>query len=138
MKIKPPKTLAQMKPAPALEIPAGQALQALQTLQRMAISDFPAREAYAIARVIARLQANPDLIATDEARRSIARKFGAEKDGVISVPPDKTAAFLAEYEPIASERIALGIPLIPLSILDHAPAMKPADLVTLEPFLDVQ
>ena len=121
----------------SIVIPVGQALQALQVLQRMATVQFPvAMHAYRIGRVIARLQMHPDLMAADEARATAVRKFGAEKDGQISVAPDRIAEFSAQYGPIAVLPVSLEVPKLPVAILEHAPPMTPADMMALEPFLE--
>jgi hypothetical protein len=137
MKVKAPKKLTEMKAAPGpqpLTMPSGQAFQALQALQRMATMDeFPGALSYRIARVIARLQINPDLMAFDTARAAIVRKLSG---GAPSLPADKLPEFMAEYDPLAMTPITLDLPRLPLAILDHAAKIKPADVMALEPFLE--
>jgi len=117
-----------------MTISIGQALQALQVLQKMGAASFPAKEAYCVARLISRLQIHPDLVALAQTRIASVRKFGAEKDGQIIVGPDRIAEFLAEYEPVAAQPIELDVPLLSISILENAPAMTPAEMQLLEPF----
>ena len=117
-------------------IPVGQALQALELLQRWATAPFPAKDAYQIGRLTARLRMNPDLMAADQARATAVRKFGVEKDGQISVPADKFQQFVDEYGPVANSTCELEMYQLPVSILEYAPPITPADMMTLEPFLE--
>ena len=117
-------------------MPVGNAINALSSFQGLAASNFPARVAYRIGRLITRLQLNPDIMAAEKIRAAAVRKFGTEKDAMISVDPDKQREFSDEYGPVASTMIDLDIQRLPVSILDHAPEMTPADMAVLEPFLE--
>ena len=86
---------------PRLRVNAGQALVALQALQKLAGANFPAMEAFQIAKAIATLNADINVVAIDRTRHAMAKKHGVEKDGMLSVPPEKMPAFLAEYAPVA-------------------------------------
>lgn len=101
-------------------------------LQKLSAASFPAKEAFALAKALAKLRSNADVIATDEARRACATRHGKDNgQGQTVVPPENFAAFIAEYEPIASQEIELDIEPLPLSILDHAPEMTPEDMLAL-------
>ena len=120
-----------------ITMPVGRAVQALQALQKMGQGSFPAREAYWIARLTNRLQDHPDIAAADQYRNASIRKFGVEKEGMISVPTDKLAEFAAEYESVAVLPVDLEVTLLDLSILEHAPPMQPTEMAVLEPFFEV-
>ena len=120
---------------PRLRVNAGQALVALQALQKLAGANFPAMEAFQIAKAIATLNADTNVVAIDRTRHAMAKKHGVEKDGMLSVPPEKMPAFLAEYGPVADASIEVDLAPLPFSILEHAPEMTPAELMALEPFL---
>ena len=67
---------------------------------------------------------------------AMIRKHGVEKDGAISVPPEKLPAFLAEYGPIAEKPIDFELTPLPMAILEHAPEMTPGDMIALEPLFE--
>ena len=120
-----------------IKLPAGQALQALQALQRVFEARFPAKLARKIAKAIAVLSANPDIIATEKTRLVTIRKYGVEAtNGSITVPPEQLISFSEEYGPIATESIGIEMNRLPVEILDYLPdaCMTPADMAALEPF----
>ena len=86
-----------------LKMPVGQALNAHTALQKMMAAQFPAKQAFAISRNIARLGACPDVPACEAARLASIRNFGVPlPDGAgMTVPPERMAEFLAEFQPIA-------------------------------------
>ena len=59
-----------------LKMPVGQALNAHTALQKMMAAQFPAKQAFAISRNIARLGACPDVPACEAARLAAIRNFG--------------------------------------------------------------
>jgi hypothetical protein len=111
---------------------------ALESFQKLsaAAGPLPAVDSFLIARVIAKLRNNPEVVATDAARRAAVQKHGKDNgQGQTVVSQDAIANFLAEYEPVASQLIELDIEPLPLSILEHAPKMTPEDMVPLVEFL---
>ena len=120
---------------PRLRVRAAHALAAIQALQKLSGANFPAMEAFQIAKTLATLTANTTLVATDKTRLAMAKKYGAEKDGMITVPPDKMLAFIADYGPVADAFVELDLARLPFSILEHAPQMTPAEMMALQPFL---
>ncbi len=121
---------------PRLRLAAGQAIVAIQSLQKLMAAPFPAMEAFQIAKALAVLSANPNVVATDRTRLAMVRKHGVEKQGGISVPPEKLPAFLAEYGPIAEKPIDFELTPLPMAILGHAPEMTPGDMIALEPLFE--
>jgi hypothetical protein len=119
-----------------LKMPVGQALNAHTALQKMLAAQFPAKQAFAISRNIARLGACPDVPACEAARLAAIRNFGVPlPDGAgMTVPPERMAEFLAEFQPIAVAEIELDITPIPVAVLERAPDMSPSDMMALEPF----
>jgi hypothetical protein len=121
-----------------MQVPAGQALQALQALQKLANCDIPAMEAFELSRMLAVLTTDPGVVATDKTRFALVKKHGVEKNGGFSVPPENAAAFMAEYQPVATAIIELRAAPLPASILEHAvksaPAMSAMDMMALQPF----
>ena len=118
------------------QIPVGLALQALQTLQKMSSANFPAMDAFRIAKLTAMLSANPDVLAADKTRLALFQKYGEEKDGRITIPsPARQIEFAAEFGPVAEQQITLSLALLPLSILEHAPEMTPGEMQALSTFL---
>jgi hypothetical protein len=120
-----------------ITLPVGRALQALEALQKMGETKFPAKEAYHFGRLLKRLQTNPDILAANQSRIDSAKKFGVEKDGQIAIPPERINEFAAEYEQVAAIPVELDVPVLPVSILDHAPPMLPSEMMALEQFFEV-
>ena len=121
---------------PVLRMPLGQATQALGAFNKMVAAPFPATEAFLIARTISKLNLNPDVTAAEAARVAAVRKFGVQStDGQIAVPPEKMGKFTEEYGPVVLREVELDITPLPISILEHAPKMTPAEMLALEPFL---
>lgn len=119
-----------------ITIPRVQALHAAQGLQKLMASNFPARDAFRISKLVATLNANPDLTALEAVRSATVQRFGVKENGAITVPPERMPEFLAEYEPVAMTPMELEIVPLPASVLDHAPEMTPQDMLTLEPFFE--
>jgi hypothetical protein len=125
-----------------LEITAGAALLALEALHKWLVVPFPVSDAFALGRVIARLKLQPDLAAAETARAAAARAYGTDVGGGQSrVPPDRQAAFMADYGPVANTPLKLDVPRLPVSILEYArthplemPVMTPLEMMALEPF----
>lgn len=119
-----------------IHIPSGQALQALQALQRLFESKFPAKLARQIAKAIAVLSANPDIVALNKTREKLILQYGKEIPGGWAVEPGtkNAVAFSGEYTPIAAEMAELSITPLPIAILNYAPDMTPSDMGALEPF----
>jgi len=122
--------------ASTITMPAGQALQALQTLQRLGSAPLAARDAFAIARATARLLAVPEIVATEAARMAAVRSHGKQVGENYTVPPECMEAFVAEFQPIALRPVRLSGIRIPLSALEAAPAITPAEMMVLDPLLD--
>lgn len=117
-----------------IQIPTGRALAALEVLKKLQADNN--KDAYRIGRVLYRLEAHPDLTAAEQSRMNLVRKFGDEKDGQFSVPAEKQAAFFTEYAAIANETIEIDVPMMPISVLDSAPVMKPGEAALLEAFIE--
>lgn len=124
-----------VKKRPGVCVAAGQALVALQALQKLAGANFPAMLAFQIAKAIATLTADTNVVAIDRTRHAMAKKHGVEHNGVLTVPPEKMPGFIAEYAPVADALIEVEVTPLPFSILEHAPEMTPAELMALQPFL---
>ena len=122
--------------ASTITLPVGQALQALQALQRLGSAPLAARDAFAIARATARLLAVPEIVATEAARMAAVRSHGKQVGGNYTVPPECMEAFVAEFQPIALRPVSLPGIRIPLSALEAAPAITPAEMMVLDPLLD--
>lgn len=118
-----------------ISLPVGRALEALRILERLASAPYPARAAYRIGRLLARLQMNPDITAAENSRRTTVQKFGIEKDGQISVPPEQMLAFSEDYGPVAATVVTLDVFQLPLAVFDDGPAIAPADMAGLQDFL---
>jgi hypothetical protein len=120
-------------------LPVGQLLNASTALQKLSQAVYPAKIAFAISKNIARVNSCPDVAACEAARQATIRRLGVTDDqGNVTVPPAAMAAFQAEFQPIAMGLIELDITPIPLSALEHAPAMSPVDMMALEPFWSVE
>lgn len=125
-----------MKNDKEISIAVGRALEALRILERLAASPYPARAAYRIGRLVARLQMNPDVIAAEKTRQEVVRKLGVEKDGQISVPADKLQCFSDEYGSVAAVVVELDIVKLPVSVFEDGPYISPADMVILQDFVE--
>ena len=119
-----------------ISIPVGQALQALEVLQQWGAASFPAKQAFQIGKLSARLRLHPDVIAADQARMAAFKKFGAEVEGRIKIPPQQLKQFSDEYSPVANSPCEIEAQRLPISILEHAPNMTPDEMTMLEPFLE--
>ena len=130
------KTTQKQHSGPRLRLAAGHAIVAIQALQKLMAAPFPAMEAFQIAKALAVLSVNPNVVATDRTRLAMVRKHGVEKDGGVSVPPEKMPAFLAEYGAVAEKPVEFDLAPLPMAILEHAPEMTPGDMVALQPLFE--
>lgn len=118
-----------------ITITLGQAIEAIEALSGWATHPFPAREAFQIGRVLARLKANPDIVAALESRMSLFQKHGQLINGNYRIEGEAYANFMSEWLPTAATKIEIDAPLLPLSLFDHAPAMTPNAMLALDPLL---
>lgn len=108
------------------KVPVGQALQVLNTCQKLASAPFAdVMLAYAIGKTLAKLQMNPDVLAAETARGAIAKKHAGD---LPNVPKDKLAAFSAELTPVFMEPVKLDIKRLPVTVPELAKEAQSANI----------
>ena len=114
---------------------------AQEALQRLILLELPAATSFKIARTVRPIQA--ELRGYEQARVALVRRLGEEKDGQITVSPDKFAEFNTELGALLEVDIEIEINVLSPSILtdDTCPecgvkiksgmTVKPSDLMAL-------
>lgn len=87
-----------------------------------------------MSRLLARIRADVDVLATDKAKIETAMKYGKEEGGMIRMTPDQNAQFVTEFLPIASTEIEIDSPLLPLSILEYDSFVPGEEMAALDSF----
>jgi hypothetical protein len=110
--------------------------QAKDALQRLlSRTDIPAKYAINVLRFAKKY--NPEYETIDTQRLSIFRKYGEEKDKVITVPTDSPnyATFLKEVNELLDAECKFDAPIIVLPGNIDALILSLDDLIVLEPFI---
>jgi len=98
-----------------------------QPIARLMEQKMSALTAYRLA-LIAR-QMEPYLEAFKKQRLEIARRYGEERDGQVTVPPERVTEFLNEMQPILDEEVE--IKFRPISPKDIDGQISPQDIYSL-------
>ena len=98
-----------------------------QPMARLMEQKMSALTAYRLA-LIAR-QVEPHLEAFKKQRLEIARRFGEEKDGQVTVPKERMEEFLKELQPLLDEEVE--IKFRPISPQDIDGQISPQDIYSL-------
>ena len=93
----------------------------------------PAKSVYWIARNVKRLE--PEYVPAESARIALIKEFGEEKNGQISVMPDKLSEFMAKWSEVTSVESDVTPFRIKISALEGV-NMTPQQMLTLEKFVE--
>lgn len=105
-------------------------LQAHEALGRMAGQKMPARAAYWVSRLSAKLRVEYGV--AEDKRRELVRKHGVEDEKKnVRVLPEKMPDFMADWQPIAESEIEVEVQPIRLEVFGGAD-LAPRDLEALD------
>lgn len=116
-----------------MKLKVGQVLAAFEAFGRVAGEKLPPKGAYWVARVIKRLE--PEYAAAEGRRVALVKELGQEKDGSLSVPPERMKDFLDRWGPVLSEEIEVDAPRLKLEHLGEVPLLG-SDMLAIEPFIE--
>jgi hypothetical protein len=88
---------------PVTRIRGGHALAAVTAFQKLAEAPFPPKDAFRLAKVIATLNADPNVAALEQTRLRLVRKYGAEDPAThaTKVQLQHQAEFVRDYAEVA-------------------------------------
>ena len=101
---------------------------AREALQRLVSLELPAATAFQIARAARPIQI--ELQSYEQQRVALVRRLGEEKNGQVTVPPEKFEEFNVEHQTLLDVEMELDITPLNPAILGEVP-VKPADLMAL-------
>ena len=129
------RLVTKYQPAkPSLRLLAGVAVQALQVWGKLMEANFPAADALQLAKVMAVLTTNPDVMALEKTRAMLVQKYGEQENGVFRVSAANMPAFMSEFQPLTEATIEVELEPLPLAVLGNAPQMTPGEMMALRPF----
>jgi hypothetical protein len=127
--------------ATGILVTVGQALDALLAMQKILTSCTFEKsiDTYLLARVVARLRMNPEIVATENTRASIVQKYTKidPSTGSWQIPPDKMQEYAQDYGCFALASVELDVPKLPVSILKEVQGgvISGNEMLQLLPFL---
>jgi hypothetical protein len=117
-----------------IEVKNGDIAGCFPALVRIGQTKIPARAAYRVSRLIAKLRA--ELTAFEEARIALVKGLGveqADKPGTWDIPAEKRQEYDEQLEAIAGDLVRVDYDPLPLSIFGDAP-LAPLDIASAERF----
>jgi len=127
-----------------VRLEAGRVLNAIAALQAISgrfNDEVPFIDSYTVARMMTRLNNNPDVEATEQKRRELIMKFGDREEaaGNVRITPlsPKFREYVDAYQPIADTLLELdGVRLLHPKTLRFVRGVQPAELQALWPLME--